>query len=340
MQGFGVGKWLGVGTPLVVLTAAPAVAQSRGSDAWSRIGPSAFGGDAIPLPVQGRSGPAVLGVQVLLDRALFSPGIIDGRWGKNTAKAVRWFQEREGLAGTGKVTPSTLRRLREVASSDALVRTHTLTSEDVSGPFVDIPEDIYAKAEMECMCYESLAEKLGEMFHTSPAVLRQLNPGTNLDALSAGDRITVPAVRDGGVDRGKVAKIVVSDGGHYVHGLDADGRILYHFPSTLGSQFAPSPDGKFSVNLVKWDPQWYYQPGLLTGVPDDEANAMIPPGPNNAVGVVWMDLSKEDYGIHGTSAPETIGYTTSHGCVRLTNWDARFLGERVDAGIPVEFTSG
>ena len=329
-------RWgVGIGSMLAVLAAVPCAAQQ-----WSSISPKAMQGNPIQLPVEGKSGPAVLGVQVLLDRALFSPGIIDGRWGKNTAKAVRWFQKREGLSGDGTMNRATLQRLREVAGSGSLVRTHKLSSEDVSGPFVNIPEDMYAKAKMECMCYESLAEKVGEMFHTSPDLLRQLNPGTDLGGLSAGDQIAVPNVRDKSVDGGKVAKLVVSDGGHYLHALDGDGRILYHFPSTLGSQFAPSPDGKFSINLIEWDPKWHYQPDLLTGVPDDKKDAMIPSGPNNAVGVVWMDLSKEDYGIHGTSAPETIGYATSHGCVRLTNWDARFLAERIEAGIPVEFTTG
>jgi lipoprotein-anchoring transpeptidase ErfK/SrfK len=134
-----------------------------------------------------------------------------------------------------------------------------------------------------------------------------------------------------------VARIVVSDGGHFVHALDRSGRILYHFPSTLGSKYAPSPSGSYSVRGVAWNPTWHYQPDLLTGVPDHQDDAVLPKGPNNAVGVVWMDLSVEHYGIHGTSAPETIGYATSHGCVRLTNWDAAFLAARVSGGTPVEF---
>jgi lipoprotein-anchoring transpeptidase ErfK/SrfK len=139
-------------------------------------------------------------------------------------------------------------------------------------------------------------------------------------------------------DRGKVAEIVVSDGGHFVHGVDASGRVIYHFPSTLGSEYAPSPDGEYRVTSIAHDPTWHYQPDLLTGEPDDRDDAVIAAGPNNPVGVVWMALSKPHYGIHGTSAPETIGYVTSHGCVRLTNWDARFLADHADAGVPVRFT--
>ncbi|HET7322107.1 MAG TPA: L,D-transpeptidase, partial [Longimicrobiaceae bacterium] len=124
---------------------------------------------------------------------------------------------------------------------------------------------------------------------------------------------------------------------HYVNALDGSGKVLFHFPSTLGAAYSPSPTGKFHVTSITPDPKWYYQPDLLTGVPDDEEPAMIPAGPNNPVGVVWMALSAPHYGIHGTSAPETIGYATSHGCIRLTNWDAHFLSQRIDAGVPVHF---
>jgi lipoprotein-anchoring transpeptidase ErfK/SrfK len=315
-------------------------AHAQQNARWNSISPQTLNGQQVRLPVNGGQSPSVLQVQLLLDHALFSPGILDGRWGRNTAKAVRWFQQREGLNTTGTVNQPTLERLRQVAGNPTtLVEQHTLTAEDVDGPFVEIPEDIYAKAAMECMCYESLAEKLGEMFHTSPALLRQLNPGVDLNRLQAGDEIMVLNVREDSAAVGaKVARVVVADGGHYLHALDADGRILFHAPSTLGSDFAPSPQGSFTVTGIAPRPTWHYQPDLLTGVDDSRKDAVIPPGPNNAVGLVWMDLSKPHYGIHGTSAPETIGYATSHGCVRLTNWDALFLADRIEKGTPVKFT--
>jgi lipoprotein-anchoring transpeptidase ErfK/SrfK len=211
-----------------------------------------------------------------------------------------------------------------------------LSEKDVSGPFVEIPDDIYEKAKMDCMCYESLEEKLSEMFHISPELLKQLNPNVKLNELKAGDSLKAPNLRSPDKDNiGDVAKVVVSDGGHFVHALDSENRILAHYPSTLGSDYNPSPSGEYKINSVTEDPWWYYQPKLL-GEGSGE-NARIPPGPNNAVGVVWMDLSKPHYGIHGTSAPETIGYATSHGCIRLTNWDALELGRNVDKGMPVSF---
>lgn len=307
---------------------------------WDDISAQAANGPATHLPLHGDvAGPSVLRVQVLLDRVLFSPGIIDGRWGKNTEKAVYWFQEREGLPATGRVDQATFARLGEATGRPAqIVRTHTLAAEEVEGPFASIPDDIYEKAERDCMCYESLAEKLGELFHTSPELLEKLNPGVDLNGLSAGDRLEVPAIRDPQAARSLTAeRIVVSDGGFYLHALDADGRILFHFPTTLGSQYSPSPSGDYRVTAIAHDPTWHYQPALLEGIPDHEETAIIPAGPNNAVGVVWMALSKPHYGIHGTNAPETIGYTTSNGCIRLTNWDAEFLANRIEAGVPVEF---
>ena len=233
---------------------------------------------------------------------------------------------------------ATLDRLTTSANGTVrLITEKVLTAEDVEGPFVAIPTDIYAKAELECMCYESLAEKLAEMAHATPELLERLNPGVDLSSLRAGDRLRMPAVLDGRAPASDVARVVVSGGGSFVHAKDASGRIVYHFPSTLGAKYSPSPSGEYTIESVHPDPIWHYQPDLLTGVPDGEPDAMIPAGPNNAVGVVWMQLSKPHYGIHGTSSPETIGYATSHGCVRLTNWDARTLADRLPADAPVEF---
>jgi lipoprotein-anchoring transpeptidase ErfK/SrfK len=320
--------------------------NSKNDEKLAEITPEAVNSGKMHLPLSSGEGPSVLRAQLLLDRSPFSPGILDGLWGKNTEKAVYWLQKREGLKATGTIDQATFKRLFELANNpNKLIVEHKLTEKDVSGPFVDIPEDIYAQAKLDCMCYESLSEKLAEMFHTSPDLLGRLNPGKNLDQVKAGDILMVPNVTDTGSEQKKatdsgstVAKLVISDGGHYIHAVDSQDRILYHFPSTLGSTYAPSPTGEWKINVVAHDPAWHYQPDLLTGVPDDKRDAMIPAGPNNPVGKVWMDLSKEHYGIHGTKAPETIGYATSHGCVRLTNWDAVFLADRVKEGTAVTFT--
>lgn len=297
-------------------------------------------GDTVFVPIGGDTkGPSVLRVQLLLDRAHFSPGIIDGRWGKNTEKAVYWLQKREGLNATGEVDSTTYLRLLQMAGTPAdLIVERALTQEDVAGPFVEIPDDIYEKAELDCMCYESLSEKLAEQYHVAPSLLRQLNPDVTLDSLQAGDRLWVPDVSGiEGQPSFDVDHLVISEKGFYVHAVDASNRIVYHFPSTLGSSYDPSPQGAYRVESITEDPWWHYQPDILAHVPDDEEEARIPPGPNNAVGKVWMALSEPHYGIHGTSAPETIGYATSAGCVRLTNWDALFLARHIEPGIDVHF---
>lgn len=308
------------------------------NEKWSDVTADAVNNQKQYTPLSGDvAGPSVFRTQLLLDRTNFSPGIIDAKWGKNTEKAVYWLQKSEGLPANGTVDKKTFERMIELAGKpDKLVIEHKLTEKEVSGPFKEIPDDIYEKAKMDCMCYESLEEKLSETFHISPALLKQLNPKADLNNLKAGDTIMVPNLQK--PDEGslkKVARIVVSDGGHYVHGLDEQGKIVVHYPSTLGSEYNPSPSGEYKINAIAKDPWWHYQPKLLGE--GDGKDAKIPPGPNNAVGLIWMDLSKPHYGIHGTSAPETIGYATSHGCIRLTNWDALDLGDRVAKGVPVEF---
>jgi lipoprotein-anchoring transpeptidase ErfK/SrfK len=314
--------------------------ETANPEEWDDISSQTANFGPIHLPLHDDvSGPSVLRVQVLLNRALFSPGIIDGSWGSNTEKAVYWFQEREGLPATGRLDQPTFERLVSVAGTpDVIVREHQLTEQEVAGPFVRIPDDVYAHAELECSCYESLREKLSERFHSSADLLEQLNPGVELNSLTAGTTLRVPNVRSQQAAYGaRVNRIVVSDAGKYVHALDEGGRILFHFPATLGSQYDPSPEGEYRVVRITEDPWWHYQPSILSYADDDAPEARVPPGPNNAVGVVWMALSKPHYGIHGTNSPETIGYATSAGCVRLTNWDAIFLATRTPEDTPVVF---
>lgn len=306
---------------------------------WEDISVATANAGTYRLPVgRGHSGPSVLHVQVLLNRAFFSAGMLDGRWGRNTQNAVTWFQAREGLPATGTVDSATYARLVQVAGGGPTVRQHVLTEDDVRGPFLQIPADIYAHARLRCSCYESLGEKLTETFHATRELLARLNPGVRLDSVTAGMTLSVPEVRnEAATPAGTVTRIVVSGSGNYLQALDASGRILYHFAATLGSTIDPSPNGDFRVTSVHPNPWWNYQPRLLAHVPDDRPNALIPPGPNNAVGKVWMSLSAPHYGIHGTRSPETIGYAESAGCVRLTNWDVTFLSGRVAPGTPVSF---
>jgi lipoprotein-anchoring transpeptidase ErfK/SrfK len=322
-----------------VAPAAPKPAGGTVPEKWEDITVATANAGTYNLPVgRGHSGPSVLHVQVLLNRAFFSVGMLDGRWGRNTQTAVTWLQAREGLPATGTVDSVTYARLVQLAGEGPTVREHVLTEDEVRGPFVEIPADIYAHARLRCSCYESLSEKLTENFQAHVTLLQRLNPGVKLDSVTAGTVLNVPQVRDtAAAPSGVVKQIVVSGSSNYLQALDSAGTILYHFAATLGATIDPSPVGDYRVTSIHPNPWWNYQPKLLAHVPDDRPNALIPPGPNNAVGRVWMSLSAPHYGIHGTKSPETIGYAESAGCVRLTNWDVVFLSSRVAPGTPVSF---
>ncbi|MFN3596020.1 MAG: L,D-transpeptidase family protein [Rubricoccaceae bacterium] len=319
-------------------TLAASQAQAAFRERADAIRPEAFRAGFRPtLPIGGDvAGPSVLAVQILLDRAGFSPGPLDGAWGSNAEKAAFWFQRNEDLPATGVVDAATFERLVERAGRPAAyTTTYRLTEDDLDREFKALPSDVYERAKLRELGYESIAEMLGERFHAAPALLRQLNPGRDLNALKAGDEVTVPATGDRPERR--VERLVVSGQGRYLHALGPDGRIAYHFPATLGAGYDPSPEGELEITSVTERPWWHYQPRILARVPDDRPEARLPPGPNNDVGLVWMALSEPHYGIHGTKSPETIGYAASAGCVRLTNWDALALAARVGEGTPVRF---
>lgn len=296
-----------------------------------------------------RSGATALHLQILLDRAGFSPGIIDGAWGLNAAKAITFFtrpDDGDRLQGDSppavtSIDASTYARLRAAARAKPLLRHYTLSADDLNGPFTIIPEDVYKQEKLPCLCYSSPLEELSERFHSSKKLLVDLNPRVNLDKLKPGMRILVPNVElDNAAlpqDTAIIARVIISKKHFWTHAVDEAGRIIYHFPSTLGAGYDPSPTGDYRVTYVARDPTFRYQPKLFAEVPDDKPEARLRPGPNSPVGRVWMSLSKPHYGIHGTSSPETIGYANSHGCVRLTNWDALRLSDLVDAGTPVQF---
>jgi hypothetical protein len=156
--------------------------------------------------------------------------------------------------------------------------------------------------------------------------------------LAAGATINVPNVRPPvTVDQPDLSKIVISLRGNSYNGFDAAGTLVFHAPTTVGSTYDPSPTDSLHVVDIIHDPHFHYDPTLYSEVPDSEPDAHMKPGPNSPVGVVWMALSKEHYGMHGTNDPEAIGYASSHGCVRLTNWDAAEVSHRIAKGVPVTF---
>lgn len=276
-------------------------------------------------------GAAVLRAQILLDRVNFSVGEIDGGAGPVTERVVAAFQRSRNLRPTATVDADTWKALNE-KEAPALIP-YTITEEDVAGPFEKVPEDMMEKAQMKSLGYESSAELLGEKFHVSPRVLARLNPRKSLD--KAGEEILVPNVEIGQAKH-PASKLEIVKADRMLFTYDAQGQLLAAYPVTYGTdEHDPLPLGTWKVTGVFPNPAFHYNPELFWDADPTHAKAKIAPGPNNPVGVVWIDLSKEHYGIHGTPEPSTIGKTESHGCVRLTNWDAVELSHMVQKGVEV-----
>ncbi|WP_217572612.1 L,D-transpeptidase family protein [Mesorhizobium sp. GbtcB19] len=277
----------------------------------------------------------VAALQVLLDRGGASPGVIDGRFGSNVDKALAAYNE---INGTNLKSTDAVGIQAALAQSggDAFA-SYTITPEDVAGHYVaSIPEDYSQKAKLDCMCYTSVTEALAERFHMDETYLKSINkgvdfnrPGTTIKVANFGTLVSTP-----------VARIVADKTKKEVYAYDAGGKLVAAYPATIGSADTPSPTGVHAVSRIALDPNYTYNPNINFKQGQNDKILTVPPGPNGPVGSVWIALDKPTYGIHGTPEPSKIGKTESHGCVRLTNWDARELAKLVSPGVTVEFVGG
>ena len=310
--------------PDTTTTTAPAVKVSwtldslNTADWYENIGKGQF-------PVYARA-------HVMLNNAHASPGAIDGANGKNTLKAIASFQQMNGITPTGELTKETWDALVSQQTKPAYVE-YTTTDADFKGPYADsIPSDYALQAKMKGLYYTRVTEMLGEKFHMDEGFLKKLNPTATFK--KAGEKIIVANVRNNLPE--DIHLIVAHKGAKQLYLFNSRNQMIASFPATIGSADTPSPTGTYKVVGVAKNPYYSYSPSnFIQG--KNLKPLTLPPGPNAPVGNIWIGLSKKSFGIHGTPNPSLISKTASHGCIRLTNWDANDLGNKVRSGVTVKF---
>jgi len=290
---------------------------------------------APPEPVitlKDKSKPEIVALQVFLDRAGVSPGVIDGHMGSNVTKAIYAYEQMTGTKLDPNNTDAILEELR--MNGGLPVVNYTITDADAAGPYVaQIPEDYSQKALLPSLAYTTVTEALAERFHMDENFLKEMNPGADFTIPGT----VIKVVNPGDNKKGAVAKILADKGRKQVFAYDDAGNLVAAYPASIGSTDTPSPSGTVTVERVAFNPGYTYNPKINFQQGTNDRILDIPPGPNGPVGTVWMALSKPTYGIHGTPDPSRIGRTQSHGCIRLTNWDATELAKMVKPGVTVEF---
>ena len=277
--------------------------------------------------------PLVIKAEILLARAHFSPGEISGRPGENLNKAIAAFAEAQGKA-TKKLDRELWDKLSSV-SADPVVIEYTISEADMRGPFVEkIPDKMEMMQDLPRLAYTTPREALAEKFHMSPELLSALNPGEKFDV--AGHTILVANIPTGSLQE-KVNRIRVDKAKQELRAFDAGGKLLAYYPATVGSEEKPAPSGTLKVTAIKKNPTYHYNPAYAFKGVRTTKPFTVEPGPNNPVGIVWIGLTGEGYGIHGAPEPGKVGKTQSNGCVRLTNWDALQLASGVSKGTSVDF---
>ncbi len=301
--------------------------------AWATVMAGGPAQDAAVAPVP-RPVASALELQVELHRRGFSCGSIDGVPGAQTEAALRGFQRRHGLAETGVLDADT-REWIELAAEP--LGAHTFTAEELAG-LRPVPATWLEKSQAPDLGYATALELVAERYRASPKLLQRLNPEVDWSQVMPGQVVTVPAV--GPVNlRGPAALITIRLDTRELEVSDAEGRVLAQFPVSIARYVEKRPLGVLQVRVAIPEPNYTFDPAVFPESPEARElgrKLILPPGPNNPVGRVWIGLDRPGYGIHGTPDPEKVGRTESHGCFRLANWDALTLLKLAWVGMPVE----
>jgi lipoprotein-anchoring transpeptidase ErfK/SrfK len=285
-------------------------------------------------PASDKLNAAIVKLQILLDRARFSPGEIDGKLGENAQKALKAFAEQNGVASDKTIAPELWDKLNAASEGPVLVE-YKIADADVKGPFLkQLPSKLDDMKPLKALSYTSPLEGLAEKFHMSADLLRALNPDKAFE--KAGETIVVanvPARRE----LPHIARLDVDKKSGTLKALDEGGTLIAFYPASIGSPDRPTPSGTLKVTSTHENPVYHYNPDYKFSSVKSKQPFDVQPGPNNPVGAYWIGLSAQGYGIHGTAEPDKVSKSASHGCVRLTNWDVRALGEHVKRGMPVVF---
>lgn len=281
-----------------------------------------------------RLNPLTVKLEILLDRANFSPGEIDGRRGENLDKALKAYSEAQGISGQNGLGPELWAKL--TADSAPVLTTYRLTNSDIKGPFLEkIPAKLEDMKGLPSLGYRNAREKIAERFHMSEELLTALNPGVKFDQPQ--QEITVASVVQPQQKPAKASRVEVNKQAQTVKVFAESGDLLAFYPATVGSEEKPTPNGTLKVVSIDRNPTYRYNPEYKFKGVESASPFVIRPGPNNPVGSEWIGLSEKSYGIHGTPDPSKVSKSESHGCVRLTNWDVERLGKMLRKGVPVTF---
>ncbi|MGY4593746.1 lipoprotein-anchoring transpeptidase ErfK/SrfK [Bradyrhizobium sp. GM22.5] len=285
-------------------------------------------------PASDKLNAAIVKLQILLDRARFSPGEIDGKLGENAQKALKAFAEQNGVASDKTIAPELWDKLN-AASEGAVLVEYKITDADVKGPFLkELPGKLDDMKPLKALSYTSPLEGLAEKFHMSADLLKALNPDEAFDKVGATIVVAnVPARRE----LPNIARLDVDKRNGTLKAFDQGATLIAFYPASIGSPDRPTPSGTLKVTSTHENPVYHYNPDYKFRSVKSKQPFDVQPGPNNPVGAYWIGLSAQGYGIHGTAEPDRVSKSASHGCVRLTNWDVRALGEHVKRGTPVVF---